>query len=474
MPFCSYSNDMFRNNYTAVDNRFFAEYMLDSPKNCLEAYLFGLYLCGNPDKSSNTLEIFTKALKMTEDDVLDAFTYWEELGLVQILQKNPLEIYYLPITETGNLLKKIKPGKYKDFNKGMESILTDRLITPNEFNEYHLFLESSFFQPEALLLVAKYCADLKGNDIGYKYILTVARNLNNAGYKTLDAVEEKLTSHPLYNEETQTLLRTMGIRRSMDYSDRETYEKWKEHFGFQTDVILHVAKKNKKYGLQKLDKLLENYFRLNLFDIREIDEYEANKTKLYDLSKSINKIIGVYYQSLDFIVEDYITPWLQLGFSAETLETIAKYCFKHSVRTLEGMNEVIEKFYKKGLVTLSGINQYLDESIAVDKKIREIIDKMGLLRNITTADRTNYRVWTQNWGFEQEMLLYVASLSQGAQNPTAYFTKILSQFKEQHVFTPEQAKRSTTPKKEKAEPVSRNYTKEQLDALFDNLNEFED
>ena len=47
----------------------------------------------------------------------------------------------------------------------------------------------------------------------------------------------------------------------------------------------------------------------------------------------------------------------------ETLTTSADYCFKNSIRTLEGMNSVLQKFYKNGVVTGNSLNQYMENSI---------------------------------------------------------------------------------------------------------------
>ena len=75
------------------------------------------------------------------------------------------------------------------------------------------------------------------------------------------------------------------------------------------------------------------------------------------------------------------------------------------------------------------------------------------------------------------MLLYVASLSVGANNPAAYMNKILSELKSKNIFDVEQAKQlSFAPKKQQKATVdyrTREYSKEEMDALFDNLDEVE-
>ena len=60
----------------------------------------------------------------------------------------------------------------------------------------------------------------------------------------------------------------------------------------------------------------------------EIDSFEKEKSDLYSLAKEINKTIGLYYENLEGIVENYILKWINMGFDKELLLEIALYCFK--------------------------------------------------------------------------------------------------------------------------------------------------
>ena len=99
----------------------------------------------------------------------------------------------------------------------------------------------------------------------------------------------------------------------------------------------------------------------------------------------------------------------------------------------------------------------------------------GLVRGVSSADRNNYKTWTENWLFGDDMLLYAASLSAGANNPMAYMNKILSDFKANNIMTAEEAARRAAPASgnKPAPNKEREYTKEELDALFDNLDDGE-
>jgi DnaD/phage-associated family protein len=479
MPFCNVSQELINNGYTLVENAFIRDYLVDAPPKCADVYLYGLYLCSLSSSFDNSLTTMMHALSLEEDDLLTAYTYWEELGLVHIAGKKPFEIVYLPIKTDATLLKRIKPSKYQKFNKEIQNVIGGRMIGPNEFNEYYIFLETTLFEPEALVRVAQYCADLKGDDINYPYILTVARNLNGNDVKTLEKVNEKLDSHSKYTDDVLFILKAMSIKRSVDFDDRRLYEKWTEGYGFTFDVILSVAKQTKKGGINKLDGKLEKYFRLKLLSVKEIDVYEKQRAKLYDLTYELNRIMGLYYSSVDYIVEDYVSPWISKGFDGDALKLTAKYCFTHNIRTFDGLNQTVEKFYKLGLISADAIVQYTNAVVSEDDNIRKVLDELGLVRIIASTDRTCYKNWTKNWGFNFDVILYAAQLSKAAANPMSYLNKILSEFKTKNITTSEQAKKSGgTPQKQEKSTFQnhqqRTYTAEQLNALFDNLDDLDE
>ena len=172
--------------------------------------------------------------------------------------------------------------------------------------------------------------------------------------------------------------------------------------------------------------------------------------------------------------QDFVSPWLNKGFEEEALKLIAKYCFTHNVKTFEGLNQTVEKFYKLGIVTADGIKQYVKSLIAEDGNIKQILDECRLVRMVSSSDRTMFKTWTKDWGFEFDLIKYAAGLSASASNPMTYLNKILSEFKANGVTAVEQAKAQSGKTKPVATtPVSgypqHDYTKEQLNALFDNL-----
>ena len=215
MAFCIKEKQLIDGGVTAVDNKFILNYLPDAPDKCVAVYLLGLALA-DTDGTDNCVETLAQKLGITAEEVMAAYLYWDELGLVHITTDNPPRVLYLNVRDSASLVKKLKPGKYRNFNKEMQAAFEGRMINPNDFFAYYEFLESTTFEPEALVAVAKYCAALKGNDVNYRYVLTVARNLMYKGVTTLAVVQDNLNSQQKYDEDLKLVFKALGISRAFE------------------------------------------------------------------------------------------------------------------------------------------------------------------------------------------------------------------------------------------------------------------
>ncbi len=484
MAFCSYSTQLIVENKTTVDNLFISSYMPYASGECVKVYLYGLLLCNDSLESRNTLEEFSKALNLPVQDIESAFLYWQEQGLVQILDTIPKQIKYLPVKNANIKLSKLKDDKYSSFNLQAQEIITERMIMPNEYYEYYVTMESLHIEQTAMLMIMKYCTDLKGGNVGYPYILTVAKNWAREGYTTAEKINEKLIDYEKTNEELALILKAMQIKRKLDPSERDLYAKW-QNMGFDTGTIIFVVKQQKKLknsvNFAYLDVLLEKYYSMKLFTSLEIDEYEKQKQQLFGLAKTICKNLGLYYANVEPVVETYIVNWKNLGYDDITLETISNYCFKSSIRTLEYMNIQIQKFYKLGIVSVDSLNEYLNQIIMQDDEIKQIIEKLGQTRNVNNFDRECYDNWKNNWQMPTELIYFATTYANGKPQPMKYMNKILSTWHTKNITNIEDAKKcedmpettKQTQNKTQKDYKERSYTKEEISSLFTSLEEID-
>lgn len=479
MAFCKFSSEYVISKETPVDNLFINEFLPYAPAECVKVYLYGLYKCTNSSSYDNTIENFAKVLNLTEEEVEDAFLYWQDEGLVQVLNTCPIEIRFMPLKNVINNTKKYKPEEFSTFNRQVQEILEGRQITPTEYDEYYYLLKTMHFQPEALLMIIKFCTQIKGANVGYKYIVTVAKNWANEGITTTKSVEERLFTYEQAGSDLEKLLKICGAKRNATLEEREMFLKWTKELGFNYNTIEYVAKllKPTKVNFEKLDARLLKYYEMKKLSIKEIEDYEKEKSEMYTLAREINKKMGLYYENLEPVVENYVSKWLNLGHNSTSLLALADYCFKNSIRTLEGLDSTVLKLYKLGIVSMEAIEEYMQELISLDKEIKEILEKLGISRMVTNQDRTYYKTWKQDWNLSSELIALGVEMSAGKFQPLQYLNKLLSNWHTNSVKTLDEAKNYIVPEKtpNKKEDIikGKSYEKEELDALFDSLEEIE-
>lgn len=480
MALCKFSSGYILETQTILDNVFINEYLPGAPEYCVKVYIYGLFLCTTPMQADNTAEGMARVLGIDEQNVLDAYTYWQEIGLVQILNNSPLEVKYIAPKHNSGSMKKYSTGKYAKFNDELHEIFIAANLTPNVYNEYYTFMETHHLQPDAMIEIAKYAVSLKGSTVGYPYVLAVARNFASLGLKTKEAVISKLEEHNSASRELKSVLKALGSKRNPEPDENNLYIKWTEEMGFTHGVITDVAKTIKSGGIARLDNLLTKYFEFKIFTSKEIAEYNKQRETLFDIAKKVTKTIGVYYQNLEMVVETYIVDWTQKGYDINTLGLIAELCFKGSIRTLEGMNDKVQKFYKLGLVSDNSIRQHIGELIETDAVIAEMLAKAGIDRNVNSWDRDFYRTWTYNWHIPNETILHVAEFAKGQPSPIKFINQTLSSIKDNPGISQEELRNKIQQTKDFAQSSNkalnyemRSYDKKQLDALFDNLDDIE-
>ncbi len=478
MSLAKFSSDFLIESFTLVDNLFINEHLPHCSEKQLKVYLYGLYMCSMPERM-NSLDEMCATLGVTEAELLAIYTDFEDAGLCRVVSKNPLEVAYCSLKRAMQPPKKYKSEKWNDFNRELQELFHERMLTPNEYNEYYAFLDSVKMDRDAMLMIARYCIELKGESVRYPYILTVARNWANEGVRTVADVENKLNEYEAQSEDMRAVLAALGRKGGAELEEKQMLTKWTRSWGFTLPAVLEAAKSLKGgKSFRKLDSRLDEFYRMSVFTAEDMRDYNARRDHLTDLAVRINKTIGVFYGSVDHILEVYTSPWLEKGFSEEALLTVAHYCFLSGIRTLEGMNGVVDKFYSQGLLTVDAINAFIGEQVEQDERIKKIVEATGRERGVTASDRNYYRTWSAAWGFADDVILYAAELSAGRSYPVSAINRLLSEWKAQGVSALEDAKRvGNTPSPRPSSSKNfeeRDYTDEQIKSVMINIDDLED
>lgn len=468
MSFCSFSKETITNSSTVLDNRFISTYLPEANGDAIKIYIYGLFVCQESD-SDISFDKFCNDVKLDKDVVSDCFRFWEELGIVNVLSEDPFIVKYLPVAQSKP--RKYSAEKYGEFNKALQVLIPARMITTNEYAAYFSLMEENGLKPEALLMIVKYCVDLKGGAIGLRYILKVANDFIARGITTTTKIEKELSDYSLKTGEFASLMNYILPNKKPQIEDLKLFEKWNKQLLYDIDTIIFIAKSAKIKNIEKLDKEIDVLYASKKFSEKEIADYYKSKAKTTELAYAINRSLSVYTEVIDPVIENYVIPWQNMGYDEETLLFLATYCFKKNRRSLEEMNEVVEKLYKNGLITLTSIAEYLKSISADDDFIKKLLLIAGLSRKPTEWDRANLKTW-RSWNFSDEMICEACAIAAGKSNPMSYVNAVLSGWKSEGIFTADKIRR--TDKKANPQAIqTRNYTKEEFDKLIDDIDEIE-
>ena len=115
MSFLRLSREYMREGYTEIDNVFFTGYLPEADSLDVKIYLYGLWLAGTGRETDNSIERISLSLKVTEERIMRAYAYWEELGLVSISKSSPAAVIYNSVKTPVTPVVKYNAKEYADF-----------------------------------------------------------------------------------------------------------------------------------------------------------------------------------------------------------------------------------------------------------------------------------------------------------------------------------------------------------------------
>ncbi len=475
MGFIRLGNDYLKEGYTQVDNVFLLRYLPEADSLDVKIYLFGLCAATQDSEEYNSLEKLALLLHISEDRLLLGFAYWEEKGLVALSKTQPLTVSYTSVKRPLPPIIRYNAQKYKVFVEEVNRLFPERILTPNEYNALIETMAISNMEINAMLLIIQYCKDLGGDKTGVPYILAVADDWIKQGLTTEKTISERIAELENNSQDIRSIFLALGLKRSADLEDRQLFLKWTAKYNYKLDAILVAAKAQKKRGgMKKLDEYIEILKKAEAYTAFEVAQFTKNRENIYNLSIKLSKELGTYYGSMDSVIENYVYPWLNLGFEEDALIKLANFCFLRNIRSFDGLHQTVMKFYKKGLTTEETIKQYVNSQLMADEKIREVFDKCGMFGVVSNKDRESYRTWLE-WGFDEKAILLVAERHKNTAFPLQNVNRTLSSLYNKKITDYEGVKKHLENTEKKSEPASENYIKHQYtdDQIKNVLSAFE-
>lgn len=348
-----------RNTATSVSNVFIDEYMSNANGEFVKIYLYLLRCMNSPDPAISISAMADK-FEHTEKDIKRALNYWERMHLLRLeydREENLTGVCFvdsedsLPASEdnvresqsisteqtTEDIseepavarqsanVETAKPARTakeysadelrnfrKDENVAELIFITERYLgrtlSPTDTSSILYWNDSLGLSLDLIEYLVEYCVS-RGHT-SMQYIEKVALNWAEANVQTVEQAKQISTLHSqLYF----SVLRAFGISgRNLVASEMELIDKWKNVFGFSSEIILEGCKRTMQAihqpNFNYTDRILSEWNKANVHsveDIAKLDEaFQKRKTSSAHVQQvsnaSKNKFNNFSQRSYDY------------------------------------------------------------------------------------------------------------------------------------------------------------------------------
>lgn len=264
---------------TSVENFFIAEYMVDADGDFIKVYLTAL-MYADTDEMSNSL--IARHLGLTEEDVLRAWNYWEEKGVIRKVYTDPHDRFHYAVeflnlkerlygaskddesthdNDKNGFAAELDDDVLRDVITTIEDI-TGRLIEGREPEAVISWIYEDGIEPELVKFAYRYCAEKRGQK-RFSYISAVVREWKKAGILTVSDAEKYLDETDLRRSQYKRVMQALGFYRNPTEAEQQLIDKWLDVMEFSIDKVLEACSRTTGIGnpnFNYLNGILTNWY----------------------------------------------------------------------------------------------------------------------------------------------------------------------------------------------------------------------
>lgn len=270
---------------TPVENIFITDYMPIADGTYVKVYLLGYKYAKDKQENFNN-ETIAKNLKIPLSDVLNAWKYWENEGIVRrhidddeyeymVEFVNLKQLYIdnvykyiskVPIEKNNSLNNDdlINSNRNVENKKMMEEIeeLYGRPLKISEKQKIISWMNGYRMKPEIMAQAFSYCINNKKIK-RLSYIESVVSSWHDEGVCDIDSMVEYLEKRNDRFYVYSRISKSLGFNRILSEGETKTIDKWVDEWNFSMDMILKSLENSTKISnpnLSYFDKILKSWY----------------------------------------------------------------------------------------------------------------------------------------------------------------------------------------------------------------------
>jgi len=250
---------------THVENVFINEIMVDAPGDYVKVYLFALMYAELGMAMTN--EEIARHLHLDIEDVLKAWSFWENHAAIRKYYENPSNKLYYEVEFLN--LKSLTYGKKKKYKKKKDGMAPDikDLIANEELRDLCREVESIIgavlpsegidetlswvsvygAEPEVIKYAYRYAERKPGNSgslpAKISYVGAIVKAWTDKGLRSVDEVAQYLAETDKQHYQHKRVLKALGMTRGATEEEQRIIDSWFNDMSMDMETVLEACKK---------------------------------------------------------------------------------------------------------------------------------------------------------------------------------------------------------------------------------------
>ncbi|NLY67167.1 MAG: DnaD domain protein [Tissierellia bacterium] len=328
---------------TPIENIFINDFMPMANGTFVKVYLLGYkYAHDRDNKISVDNNTIAKHLNIPLTDVLSAWDFWEEKGIIEKIYTDEsnrfeykvkfLNLKQLYIKNNYKLLSNQEQPDYRTYSCTVEDLIDAnqipainrmfnnidyimrRQLVPNEKKRILEWIYNYNMNPDLIERAFFYGIEKKGRR-NFNYIGGIIRNWYDQGITNVEALQEYLKQNDEKYFRYERIMRYLGIvNRLPTESEKKVMDKWFENYGFSLDLVLRACENSKKTSnpsISYIDGILTSWYEKGIKSVEEIEEkdklperMEKDKIKISTKKAVPNKFHNFQQRTQKYTAEE--------------------------------------------------------------------------------------------------------------------------------------------------------------------------
>jgi len=284
---------------TTYENIFLNDYMPPAKGTHVKVYLLGYKYASNHEKEFSNISI-SKNLSISEEEVDDAWSYWEDQGVIKkkYLDNGTYDVEFVNLK--GLYVEKVYTSRSNEnkpsFNDLIHSNKNDstknmfeelRKIYGREltFNEKRKVLSwKKKFSFDDIIIIQGFIYSVKRkNAKNFNYIESVLNSWHDSNIETIEDLGDYFEKQSEIYGYYKKIKKSLGFYgRQLTKSEMDTIDKWFFEWNFSIDMVLKALENSSKIpnpNINYFNSILKDWYNKGYKKVEDIKKINSNKYK---------------------------------------------------------------------------------------------------------------------------------------------------------------------------------------------------